>query len=487
MTPSKQNHHFIPRFILRKFAPKNQPPTGPANKGAKHKRKNRPDLLVNKIDLERRVVTQRPISTEFALVDMYRDPGFDDNPYHLEKKFADLENKVSDIVQRAHNRFSRRLTLELNRTELDGVRKFLFLMKYRNSGMFSRYNHDSIDEYQEDDRERMLSYMESNGLKRPRDVWFDNLRRFLDLEMDPARSWMHTLETQIYPDDAMMMKLHLAWSFIAFCEPVDSADEFLLTQNAYSIFEGPSTETMNPITQKIESTYTEYHNFAPLSPRLIIVLRSHLLPSQGRGNDGLRELREQLAVFIQSQHLHPDRAGSILQDLPIQPCHSIYTTPGTASTDSLNPSFRETDRFQFQCFKLPSRHTTLINNLFLEEAHANSSIVYHSRAALKASIENYLKTEIDGMKTTFGLPDKRDQYLTTLEKIAHDLGSSVSCRKSIIGPRLSPGQGHMSSFVALEVGLELLKKSEASNSLPRAYLLLNPGTIAAMHILPFLN
>ena len=116
-------------------------------------------------------------------------------------------------------------------------------MKYRNSGMFNRYNHDSIDEYQEDDRERMLSYMESNGLKRPRDVWFDNLRGFLDLEMDPARSWMHTFETQIYPDDDMMMKLHLTWSFIAFCEPVDPADEFLLTQNAYSIFEGPSTET----------------------------------------------------------------------------------------------------------------------------------------------------------------------------------------------------------------------------------------------------
>ncbi|KAJ6149001.1 hypothetical protein N7471_000200 [Penicillium samsonianum] len=74
--------------------------------------------------------------------------------------------------------------------------------------MFDRYNHDRIDEYQEDDRERMLSYMESSGFQRPRDVWFDNLRRFLDVKMDSARSWMDTLKTQMYPDDAMMMELH---------------------------------------------------------------------------------------------------------------------------------------------------------------------------------------------------------------------------------------------------------------------------------------
>lgn len=489
MAPSKQKHHFIPRFILRKFAPEDQPPAGPARRGKNNKTRKRPDFLVNKIDLERSVLTQRPVSTEFALVDMYRDPGFDENPYHLEKKFSDLERQVSEIIQRAHNRFSQSLTLELTRIELDRLRKFLFLMKYRNSGMFDRYNHDHIDEYQEDDRERMLCYMESSGFQRPRDVWFDNLRRFLDVKMDSARSWMDTLKTQMYPDDAMMMELHLIWSFIAFCEPAISADEFLLTQNAYCIFEGPSTSRINPITRKVESNYTEYHNFAPLSPKLIIVLRSHLLPSQGQDSDGLRELRKQFAVFTQSQHLHPDKAGSILQDLPIQPCRTIYSAPDITSATSLRASFRETDRFQFQCFTLPSRHTTLINNLFLEEAHATSSIVYHSRASLKANIENYFKVDIDGMKAILDPLEKRHLYLTTLEKICRDLGSSVSCRKTIIEPIFPPDQGHihMSSVVALEVGIGLLKNPGTERLLPRAYLLLKPGMIAAMSIRSFLN
>lgn len=47
-----------------------------------------------------------------------------------------------------------------------------------------------------DDRERMLAYMDSKGFKKPRDVWFDNLRQFLDLEMDPEKSWMGTIKTQ---------------------------------------------------------------------------------------------------------------------------------------------------------------------------------------------------------------------------------------------------------------------------------------------------
>jgi hypothetical protein len=488
MAPSEQKHHFIPRFILRKFVPEDQPPAAPAapiDKGRSPPRKQRRDFLVNKIDLERSVLTQRPVSTEFALVNMYRDPGFDENPYHLEKKLANLEGQVSSIVQRACGRFSQNLTLELDRTELDRLRKFLFLMKYRNSGMFDRYNHDNVDQYQADDRERMMSYMEASGFRKPRDVWFDNLRRFLDVEMDPARSWMRTLKAQMYPDDAMMMEIHIIWSFIAFCKPASSVDEFLLTQNAYCIFEGPSTIRMDPTTQQVKShSYTEYHNFAPLSPRLIIILRSHLLPSQGPDNEALREFRNQFAMFTQSQHLHPEKAKSILQDLPIQPCHTSYTAPDMRSSKSLRTSFRKTDKFEFQCFKISSRHTTLINNIFLEEAHVTSSVVYHSRGSLKASLVNYFKEATDGMKTIFKPFDRRSLYLNALEKILHGLESSVSCRKTIFTPKnILNYRVHMSLFVALEVAVELLQSEEVETLLPLPYLTLKPGMLHTQRIL----
>lgn len=290
----QQKHHFIPRFILRNFAAENQPPAAPAtdyvgvNSGKgntkKRRQKNtRRDFLVNKVDLEKSILTQRPVSTEFALVDMYRDPGFDENPYHLESKLSELEGQASEILQRAAKVFATESILELKRIEVDILRKFLFLMKYRNAGMFERYNHDHVDNYDSDDRERMLKYMESKGFEKPRDVWFDNLRHLLDLEMDAQKSWRNTLVTQMYPDDALMFKLHLLYSFMAFCTPELLNDEFLLTQNAYSIFEGPGSVLLNPLSGKIEPIiYTEYHNFVPVSPRLIIILRSHLLSSPGQ-------------------------------------------------------------------------------------------------------------------------------------------------------------------------------------------------------------
>lgn len=185
--PKAQKHHFIPRFILRNFAPADQPPARPA---ASANRKSRGgDFLVNKIDLESSSLTQRPASTEFALVDMYRDPGFEESPCHLEKKLARLEGEASEIINRAAKKFmpTPHAILSLKRREVDTLRKFLFLMKYRNGGMFERYNHDDVEDYDSDDRPRMLRYMAAKGFKTPRDVWFNNLRHMLDLEMDPQR------------------------------------------------------------------------------------------------------------------------------------------------------------------------------------------------------------------------------------------------------------------------------------------------------------
>ncbi|KAJ5757568.1 uncharacterized protein N7511_006262 [Penicillium nucicola] len=473
MKQSKQNHHFIPRFILRNFVPQTQPPASPAGdvESTKGNKRRGRDFLVNKIDLERCVLSQRPVSTEFSLVDLYRDPGFYDNPYHLEKKLSNLESQASEIIRRASNLFSQGLTLELNRIELDRLRKFLFLMKYRSSGMFDRYNHDQTHQYEADDRERMLIYMQSRGFTRPRDVWFDNLRRFLDVDMDPARAWIDTLKTQIYPDDAMMMGIHLIWSFLAFCEPMDPKDEFLLTENAYSIFEGPSTTKYNVITQKVEAIcYTEYHNFAPISPRLIIVLRSHLLDSEGQSSELFRETRKQFAAAVQSQHLNPDKAGSILHDLPVRQCGHVYT----ASNITSRASFRETDRFRFQCFKLSTHHTTIINNLFLEEAYITSSIVYHSQESLKLTLEDYFKAETDGMKVIHDPGENRYRYLIALEKISRDLGSSASCRMNVLDRSPSPPRVLMSSFVAFKVAIGLLQDKE-TEKLPEAYSLMKPG------------
>lgn len=474
---SSQRHHFIPRFIQRKYAAEDQPPAAPRKDGkGKSKATRRSDHLVNKVDLDNSMLTQRPISTEFALMDMYRDPKFYDNPYHLEEKFSRLENQASEILTRACNVFARGRMLELNRLDVDRLRKFLFLMKYRNSDMFDRYNHDHVDSYAAEDRERMLAYMDSKGFTKPRDVWFDNLRQLLDLDMDTGKSWMEDIQTGIYPDDAMMFKLHLLHSFMAFCEPMSPVEEFLLTQNAYSIFEGPSSTRKDLFTGNIQcSAYNEHHNFAPVTPRLIIILRSHWITPPAKDGPIRREW-DLLDRVMRSQHLNPDRAGSILQNLPVQPCKTTYVHRNINSRSS----FHKNDQFTFPCFKLSSAHITTINNLLLEEACRTSSIVYRSATSLKSSLERYLEDETDGMKTVLDSPlDSRRVYLITLEKIVRDLRGTARCKTRKFG--LNAPQMHMALHVAAEVAIQLLQNKK-EKPLPWVYSLLKPGTpVVARH------
>ncbi|GKZ34328.1 hypothetical protein AbraIFM66950_004558 [Aspergillus brasiliensis] len=469
MAKHSQKHHFIPRFILRKFAPEQQPPARPAS--FHNPPSSQRDFLVNKIDLHIPVLTQRPVSTEFALVDMYRDPGFNENPYHLEDKLAKLEGRASEIISKACRAFARASTLSLKRIEVDTLRKFLFLMKYRNGGMFDRYNHDDAQNYQADDRARMLVYMHNKGFTKPRDVWFNNLRHMLDVELDAGKKWRETLRNQIYPDDAAMFELHLLHSFMAFCEPeTPGEEEFLLTENAFGIFEGPCSTTVNPLSGNPEiSAYTEFHNFAPIAPRLIIILRSFLLPFPG--DEGIAQgLRAELLEAQRAAHRHPEMAGSILADLHIRPCETRYHSPVIDSP----AAFHQNDQFHFQCFRLSSAHVATINNLFLEEAYPTGSIVYHSPVSLRASLERYFRETDPGLKHFLDVRnDQRRLYFDALRKILMDMGGSTKCRIHPFNLSAARIRVHMAMNVGLLVGMQLLG-SQKPGCLPSVYCLLKP-------------
>ncbi|RMJ25980.1 hypothetical protein PHISP_03158 [Aspergillus sp. HF37] len=476
-----QMHHFIPRFILRTFATEDQPPAAPSKSQdernrSRKARKPKRDFLVNKLDLDQATLTQRPVSTEYALPDMYRDPGFDANPNHLEKKLAKLEGQASIILQQARDAFSKKMTLELKRSEKDTLRKFLFMMKYRNAGFFDRYDHDRMDDYDADDQSAMMEYMDRKGFTKPRDVWFDNLRGLLDCNMDAEGVWMENIHAQIYPYDAKMFILYIQGSFMAFCEPESCDEEFVLTKNAYNIFEGPSSPTLDILSGNVTPrTYTEYHNFAPVSPRLIIVLQNNFLrpPASDEVPPWVRETWEAIGSEIRTRHA----AGSILQDIPIHRSEASYIT---ASDRNWKPN--GDDIFGFRCFQLPTTHVSIINNLFLEEAYTTSSIVYHSATFFRTSLERYLQDKTPGMKSVVDHPlEKRQPYLMTLSKIVRDLGGTAKCH-FVLNPLKyeihMADEIHMAEHVALEVGIQLLQKeADGTTLLPWVYLLLKQGKL----------
>jgi hypothetical protein len=257
-------------------------------------------------------------------------------------------------------------------------------MKYRNTGFFHRYNHDGIDTYGEDDRDIMENYMRAKGFTKPRDVWFDNLRSLLDLKLDSEKLWIQKIQAQIYPDDAKLFILHVECNYLAFCKPGDY-EEFLLTENSYCVFEGPSNPILRLLSGDVTpGIYTEYHNFAPISPKLIIVLQNIFLrPLPGDDvPQQIRKLWNDIGVAMRARHLYPDAAGSILRDIPIQKCEVSYR-----HTEDSNLKAHRDDTFIFRCFQLHSTHVSIINNIFLEEAYSTSSIIYHSSSSLRVSLE----------------------------------------------------------------------------------------------------
>jgi Protein of unknown function (DUF4238) len=144
------------------------------------------------------------------MVDRYRE--FDSsNPdqHDLEKKLSKLESAASEIIAKVKKLYNAwKSEAQLTRGEKDCLRRSIFITHYRNRTFHGRFN-KSRDDYDEDDREQMLEYMTSKGFEKPIDVWFANIRAFLEIELglDIVR-WKAELESRAYPMDAVVFQKH---------------------------------------------------------------------------------------------------------------------------------------------------------------------------------------------------------------------------------------------------------------------------------------
>ncbi|MCJ1395577.1 hypothetical protein MMC18_008463 [Xylographa bjoerkii] len=421
-----QYHHFIPRFILRNYADPMQPPPGVNNK--KQQRwiqSHSKEGMLNVIDLENVKVTQSPLSSTLGLLDMYRDIKSSDQ-YDVEKKLSILEGQAGTIISEIKNAFDIRAPdVWLTRAKPDILQKFLFIMKYRSQGFHQRFIPE-IGDYVADDREEILTYMNEKGFAKPIDVWFNNLRTFIDVKMDAEQQWIRTIIDNASPGDTKWFFAHIQGSYLAFCQTSNLNYEFLLTGNTYAIFEGPHSEAFDPVTQKmVTRAYTEHHCFAPISPRLIIVLRSNLLP-QGMQDD--EDCYKEALQYTKSLHNDPASAGSTLLDLPVEKCRNSYSmvqngTVVLTADYSLPPSQH---KFLLRFFPIEEKHIMMINYIMLNEAFRVPTIVFRSQAAARLTIEGYLMEADRKLMVLTDVPgDKRRKYLADLEIIVQQYGGSV--------------------------------------------------------------
>ena len=412
----------------------------PKTSSGKKKRAPAPSRL-NLVNLENGLIEQADVAHTFGFVDLYRD--FDKSQpeqHSLEKRLSRLESEAGEIVariKRLHE--SGKEEVQLSRSEKDLLRRFLFIMLYRNRSFGARFE-KSTEDYDAPDREEMVAYIKAKGFARPRDVWFSNLRAFMDVNLNREWvEWARDLQNEAFPRDAMWFTKNIQSSFMVFCTPDDAANEFLLTQNAYSIFEGPNDA----------GAWTDYHVFAPVSPRLMILTRSLLLPC-GTVND--EDSRLAMLQHIQAMHVNPSSAGSCLEDLPVAIARNNYSKVVGQRVVPLPTNIsRDKHVFYFRFFPIEVKHVQTINTTMLEEALGTMAIVFHSRDALRLTLELYLANDSPGFKTIFrhNMPDLgsafrefhalddllktrsedvRVPYLRLLERIARELGSTVSAQ-----------------------------------------------------------
>ncbi|PWI63993.1 hypothetical protein PCL_00832 [Purpureocillium lilacinum] len=436
---TSQYQHYIPRFLLRNFSPAcSELPGNPAlptafpNGQSTPLRRHRSDYNVNCLDLsaDSPTIEQRPIGRVFGKFDMYRDtrePSAEQN--RVEEILSKLENDASRIVHKITDSFMARAHgIWLSRYERNLLRKFLFIMKYRGSMFHHRFYHNEADSYFADDKEHLIEYMRKKGFSRPFDVWLDNIKVISNLDMTDNHKWILELPNRMYPDDANWFINHCQGMYMALCVPKDEDDEFIVTDNSYHVSEGPHCVSVDISTgSSKQGIWTSFHEFAPIAPRIMIVLRNSALPSPLEdANPDVAALR-QLLLSLKLERFQ-NGTVSMLEDLPIDRARNNYSRVVQGQLQYVqgeDGTMKPGHKFFFRFFRVNAAHVNKINGILFDNATDCKNVVFRSTNNFRRTLEWYLTVEPAGIgkRTTKSAEDPRLVVLLKLALVLKQLGS----------------------------------------------------------------
>ncbi|KAI0165415.1 hypothetical protein GGR52DRAFT_558618 [Hypoxylon sp. FL1284] len=431
-SPKPEYQHFVPQFILRNYAHKY---TGPKQQRGKKKADKmfRGELVVNNVNLasDPICIEETKVKRILGIYDMYQDTSAPTaQQRRIESMFGELESRASIIFRKITKAYdAKEQGVWVTRDERNAIRKFLFLLKYRNSTFHRRFYHDSEDGYEANDKEHVHEYMRENGFKRPVDVWFHNIKTIMELDMDPQGLWIRALLGKMYPADAMWFISHTQMMYMAICTPSDARAEFILTDNSYGIFEGPNTFKRDEETGEIAETgWTSFHEFAPLSPKLMVVLRSFMLPNpEEDGSQSVREEREAWRKAAVDDYYGSDQT-SLLADLPIAKPRNNYSQVVNGRVELLpgeDGKLRKSDKFCFRFFPIDTEHVNKINHFLFDNAYKCKNIVFGDKNIFKKTLEWYMTVPpVYGKCVTMDAAEQRRKLLENLAALMTELGST---------------------------------------------------------------
>ncbi len=439
--PQLEYQHFVPQFLLRNFAH----PYRPAKNGTERRKQPKKkgsriypgEPVLNNVNLlaDPFVLQETPVKRVLGINNMYQDTSQPTakQQRHIETLFGKMENDASPIFRKIVKAFDGGDSgIWLTRDERNRVRKFLFLLKYRGSTFHKRFYHVDARDYNCNDQVKLVEFMRERGFERPVDVWFSNITIMAELEMDLEDKWMKHLYEKVYPDDATWFIMHVQQMYMALCTPSHPGDEFIIADNSYNIFEGPNTFKLNPATGKpdVSSAWASFHEFAPVSPKLLIVLRHFVLPvPEEDGHKGIKKERD----FWRNEGIDSvfgPGTTSRLADLPIKKPRNNYSEIVNGKVRVLDNDWvkRKEDKFCFSFFPISTDHVNRINGFMFDNAYPCSTFVFGSKDGFKKTLEWYmtqpctsgLKVMMVGENT-----NKKLRFIKSLAALMKSLGSDA--------------------------------------------------------------
>ncbi|EHK18132.1 uncharacterized protein TRIVIDRAFT_134565, partial [Trichoderma virens Gv29-8] len=395
-----QYQHFIPQFLLKNFSHKYVAPDYP---DAARGRRRDPrtgiysgEPVVNCLRLSDGFSLEEcPARRACGLENMYEDT---ENPLkdysHLENKFAALESTASLIYRKIIKTYKDgKDDIWLTRAEQDVLRKFMFLLTLRSVQYHRKFNLDSIQEYEGEDKGWLQEYMEGCRVIKPIDVWLQSLETIIDLEIDTDGKWEKFIKEAIYFPIGDMFVDYINEMYMTICTPDNHVEEFILTDNCCNVIEGrtpayPDTNAVNHL-----DLAPCFHKFAPISPKLMIVLRSTLLPEPLDSANSVVTMWRQVQQQIWIDTRFGNGTKSLLEDLPIRKAKTTYMEEVNGELKprtGQNHKPGQHDNFCFTIFKIPSRHVRIINGLLIDHAFHGSRIIFLKKKAFLDLVEWFL-------------------------------------------------------------------------------------------------
>ncbi|SJL11237.1 uncharacterized protein ARMOST_14640 [Armillaria ostoyae] len=370
-----QYQHAIPRFILRRFQ------TGPRKTRAERTKEYRrtgvdPEYVLY-YDLASGSLDIRPIGDVYGVMNLYRDASNPSNVNELEEKLSILERDASVVIGTLHSDLASGKST-LKRLDVERLRKFLYVMHYRNLG--GSY----FDPDHPDGGSTIRQWVERYKTKHPScqthtDVWLSVLRYYLDtphsqivddataIYKEHGMAKVHLQTNTVDPNmehyPALAYQVQAGMSFLCIWEAHDTS-EFILSDSSFGLWEG------------VAPSGDHIHRVFVVSPRIAVILRSNLLPmfeKMGPVNSNLIHIPQERPV----SKLVNGEAG--------------FRVPEGSDPSSVNLNLLRSpnDLFTFTITKLSLAQTDALNAVVLKNVHQDGAITFLGKERMFRTVRSF--------------------------------------------------------------------------------------------------